>query len=183
LETKGSTWRKEGDTIATTGVRPVNTLTAMGHWCHVLVAPRYVTTSLYRNAVGLVADLKPAWKPLDQKVDLFAWAFGARVLARSPELGKYPERRRLAWLDTLGKVLKDHASADGSWEPLGTWGPYGGRVYSTAVGVTALLGSIHSPRIELPRRDKVRHAILTAAKSDDPEIAEAAARALPDEGR
>ena len=47
-----------------------------------------------------------------------------------------------AWSNALGKALLMHQRRDGnfagSWDPVGVWGEYGGRVFTTALHTLSL---------------------------------------------
>jgi hypothetical protein len=80
----------------------------------------------------------------------------------------------------VGAIL-DHQTADGSWNPAGVWGGEGGRVFSTATCVLALLAPASYPSHTLSSRAwRIRHAVgfdaLAYARGLDDERIRAAAR-------
>jgi hypothetical protein len=88
--------------------------------------------------VKLCVDLPPVWNPDDGSIDMYYWFEGTEALAR---VGGGAWTR---WRAALEGALLAHqnpagsGSRAGSWDPVGTWGDDGGRVYSTALMTLAL---------------------------------------------
>ena len=83
----------------------------------------------------LCADLLlrklPEWAPEDFEADVYYAYFGTAAMSR---MGG---RHWKAWRQALSKFALESQREDGghlgSWDPVGPWGTYGGRVYSTAM--------------------------------------------------
>ena len=75
--------------------------------------------------------------PNTRNIDFYYWYYASIALA---QLGDSSESS--AWTVTLREWLVMHqrtaGSLAGSWDPIGRWGGYGGRVYSTALGALCL---------------------------------------------
>ena len=68
---------------------------------------------------------------------MYYWYVGSMALYRvEPEWWK---RWREATLDVLTTHQSKQGPDSGSWDPVGVWGAYGGRVYSTAILADTLL--------------------------------------------
>lgn len=74
--------------------------------------------------------------PRRSKLDLYYWYYG--TLAMYQYGGPAWEKWNAATRDLLVAEQVKNAENAGSWEPRDAWGPYGGRVYSTAVATLSL---------------------------------------------
>jgi len=97
-----------------------------------------------RKGVALMAARPPDWNPGNGSIDLYYWFWGTRAcLAAGGDAWK-------AWNGALKKALlvnqhpEGAGARTGSWDPIGPWGPDGGRVYSTAL-VALTLRSYYRP--------------------------------------
>jgi len=146
--------------------------TAMGLWLRILLERADAPGSdTFKLGEKLVTDLPPAWEP--GRVDLIYWMFGSRAVVKG----------RGAWFDALDRALLRNQDDDGSWPPVGVWGIQGGRVYSTATAVLALIGAdVYGPGLVSAEKPKwwtrARDRVLALTTSDDERIAEAARAAL-----
>jgi hypothetical protein len=68
--------------------------------------------------------------------NLYYWYYG--TLAMYQYGGDEWDRWNLSMRDTLVSTQKLKGDNAGSWDPVGPWGPYGGRVYSTALATLCL---------------------------------------------
>ncbi|MBD3672253.1 MAG: hypothetical protein HUJ26_01890 [Planctomycetaceae bacterium] len=68
--------------------------------------------------------------------NLYYWYYG--TLAMYQYGGEEWDRWNLAMRDTIVSTQKTKGDLAGSWDPVGPWGPYGGRVYSTALATLCL---------------------------------------------
>ncbi len=82
----------------------------------------------------LCAKLPPTWNPCDGSIDMYYWYYGALAMH---QMG---DKHWKIWKTAMDKAIvgsqrKDTTYCDmkGSWDPIGPWGPDGGRVYSTAM--------------------------------------------------
>jgi hypothetical protein len=89
---------------------------------------------LIQKGAALCAKKLPVWNPADGSVDMYYWYQGTLALAYVG--GKSWQ----AWSHALDLAVVgtqrrdgDLCSFLGSWDPIGPWGPDGGRVYSTAL--------------------------------------------------
>ncbi|VAX38377.1 FIG00928689: hypothetical protein [hydrothermal vent metagenome] len=74
--------------------------------------------------------------PNRKKYNLYYWYYGTLAMY---QYGGKPWKK---WNETLrDRLVKDQRLSDqraGSWDPVGEWGPYGGRLYSTALSTLCL---------------------------------------------
>ena len=89
----------------------------------------------------------PRWNPDDDSIDAYYWYFA--TLAMYQLGGRY----WTTWNTALTKALipSQHQKTTfcelkGSWDPLGPWGPDGGRVYSTAMLAMCLQATYRDAR-------------------------------------
>ena len=75
--------------------------------------------------------------PSPQKVDFYYWYYASIALAQLGESDK-PSDWTVALQEWLVTHQRTAGSLAGSWDPIGRWGGYGGRVYSTALGALCL---------------------------------------------
>jgi hypothetical protein len=86
-----------------------------------------------RKGSDLIRRLPPVWNPNDGSIDMYYWYYG--MLAAFQVGGDTWQ----TWESALTRQIVPNQRMDGnycafkgSWDPLGPWGPDGGRVYSTA---------------------------------------------------
>lgn len=77
-----------------------------------------------------------ARKPQRSKLNLYYWYYGTLAMYQ------YGGKEWTEWNDAVRDALVAEQATkgddDGSWDPKGPWGPYGGRVYSTALSALCL---------------------------------------------
>jgi len=100
-----------------------------------------LASPLVRKQLGRCVACLPRWEH-DGSIDMHYWYWGSRAMAAAD--GVAVSR----WRDALFAALGRGQSADGSWDPVGPWGRYGGRVYSTAIGALALAAVVDPTRSE-----------------------------------
>jgi hypothetical protein len=108
-------------------------MTAAGIVTRVLCGETPSSTIIQKGA-ALCLRLPPTWNPANGRIDMVYWYFGT---AATYLVGGASWE---AWRPALDEAVLDHQRADttpclyrGSWDPVGPWGPDGGRVYSTAL--------------------------------------------------
>ncbi len=109
-------------------------MTAVGVLARIFMGEKPQKGSTLNMGADLCAKLPPTWNPSDGSIDMYYWYYGA--LAMHQMGGKHWK----IWKTAMDKSIvesqrKDTTYCDmkGSWDPIGPWGPDGGRVYSTAV--------------------------------------------------
>ncbi len=89
---------------------------------------------MIKKGADLMAKLPPTWNKADGSIDMYYWYYA--TLAMFQVGGKHwagwEKAMRGAMIETQRKDT-DHCQYKGSWDPVGPWGPDGGRVYSTAI--------------------------------------------------
>ena len=165
--------RKSGLQDVLRGAYRTQSITAASAWARVLCGGRRKLTSTSRE---LIDETPPLWNPEEWTIDFCYWHWGALLMAQF-EPGE--------WRGKLIGALSQFQNADGSWDPIGIWGPTGGRVFTTATAAHALLAPCAYPPGWL-NEDAYREryadgfkAFEKALRSDDLAIREAAARYAP----
>ena len=86
----------------------------------------------------LCVETPPRWDPEDGSIDMYYWYYGSLALF---QVGGAAWRK---WNTHMKRVLlanqhpENGGARAGSWDPIGVWGPDGGRVYATACMVMCL---------------------------------------------
>ncbi|MHC5010559.1 MAG: prenyltransferase/squalene oxidase repeat-containing protein [Planctomycetota bacterium] len=119
-------------------------MTAAGILVRMLCGQDAATSEAIQKGASLCAALPPTWNPDDGSIDMVYWYYGTLALA----LVGGP--RWEGWQNGILRAVVpmqrrdgDHCGYLGSWDPLGPWGPDGGRVYSTAMMALTLLPVAH----------------------------------------
>ncbi|MCZ6574735.1 MAG: hypothetical protein O7C98_16405, partial [Planctomycetota bacterium] len=95
-------------------------------------------SAIVRKGADLCLKMPPVWNPDAGTIDMYYWLHGTLAMY---QVGGEHWRR---WVAFLLKAALEHqhpknsGSRTGSWDPVGPWGPDGGRVYATAVMTMAL---------------------------------------------
>ncbi len=103
----------------------------------------------------LLAHLPPIWDPTGLRVDEYYFYYGAQALALCGALDRSWE----AGLRQIAGAQSGNARERGSWDPLGVWAGFGGRVYSTAMLALALEAPFRytlADSLADPKKDKKR---------------------------
>jgi hypothetical protein len=108
--------------------------TAVGLLARIFCGQDVRTTDAIQKGVALCTKLLPTWNEQDGSIDMYYWYYATLALY---QVGGAPWR---AWNDAMKTAIVNHQRPDGdfcgfkgSWDPVGPWGPDGGRVYSTAL--------------------------------------------------
>ncbi|MEZ6006730.1 MAG: hypothetical protein R3F05_03025 [Planctomycetota bacterium] len=87
-----------------------------------------------QQGAALCASRLPTWNESDGSIDMYYWYYA--TLAMFQVGGEHWDK----WKVAMDKAIVDSQRRDteycqlkGSWDPVGPWGPDGGRVYSTAL--------------------------------------------------
>lgn len=159
--------------------------TAMGVWCNMLVSASARKNKLVKKSLAVCLEYTPEWDTEGGHIDMFSWFFGALSIAHHTR--GYSQAG--AWFDALhAAVLTTQrpvgsGAKAGSWDPIGTWGHAGGRVYSTAILALALEAPyLYAPNIierpTVPKEFKAAVSALYArARGDDDENVRTLAKA------
>jgi len=125
-------------------------LTAAGALVRILAGEDPRTSKTIREQAGLCLAKLPAWNPDDGSIDMAYWFLGSSAIF---QLGGASWRR---WNEAMKEAITKHqhpkgsGARTGSWDPIGVWGPEGGRVYSTALMVLTLETYYRYPRFTKP---------------------------------
>ena len=78
--------------------------------------------------------MPPKWNPNDGSIDMYYWYYATLAMYQvgGAEWKTWNEALKTAMVDNQRKDTT-YCMYKGSWDPIGPWGPDGGRVYSTAI--------------------------------------------------
>jgi len=109
-------------------------MTALGITLRVYVGVDVTRNPVARRGLELLQRLPPDWNPVTGSIDMYYWYWGAMATWQAGG------RAWKTWEDALDRALVSNQRKDttralylGSWDPIGPWGPDGGRVYATAL--------------------------------------------------
>lgn len=112
------------------------TLTAMGLHLRFLLGQTVEERGIMKDHANLIMRRLPKWEPEKFGCDMSYWMPATAAMTR------FGGKHREEWLKALYPSLLDSqvkgGEGDGSWPPVGPWGAYGGRVYSTCYNLMAL---------------------------------------------
>ena len=108
-------------------------MTAVGMLARTFIGEDPDKTPVIKKGADLCVKLVPTWNTTDGSIDMYYWYYA--TLAMFQVGGKYWDK----WKAGMEKAMVENQRKDtnfceykGSWDPIGPWGPDGGRVYSTA---------------------------------------------------
>lgn len=109
-------------------------MTAVGMMARIIVGESPQRSRVIQKGAKLLMALAPEWDVRDGSIDMLYWTWGTQAMFH---VGGTWWR---LWNTALKKALLPNQRKDttfceykGSWDPIGPWGPDGGRVYSTAM--------------------------------------------------
>jgi hypothetical protein len=88
--------------------------------------------------MNLIMSSPPAWKKESDRSDMCYWYFGTQAAAETGMHGRFWKEWRKLRDERLLKSQMTSGCQRGSWDPIGTWGNAGGRVYTTAMAVLCM---------------------------------------------
>ncbi|MDJ0973674.1 MAG: hypothetical protein QNJ98_04380 [Planctomycetota bacterium] len=114
-------------------------MTAVGLLARLFMGDDPRKSETMQKYAHLLRELPPTWNPSDGSIDMYYWYYGALAMYQMGDSvgGK---RNWTTWRKAMEKAILETQRKDtdfclykGSWDPIGPWGPDGGRVYSTAM--------------------------------------------------
>ncbi len=115
-------------------------MTSVAVWARAQMGATVKQSIILQKGVGQLMKLRPTWNAANGSIDMYYWYYG--TLATLAAGGSYWRDWRASL--THAVVNKQRQDTDacqykGSWDPVGPWGPDGGRVYSTALMTMTLV--------------------------------------------
>ncbi len=113
-------------------------MTSVGMLTRILMGEDPRQSEMIRKGASLCLETLPNWNTEDGSIDMYYWYYGTLAMF---QVGGSPWRK---WNEAMKGAIVKHqqprnsGSKTGSWDPIGPWGPDGGRVYSTATMVMCL---------------------------------------------
>ncbi len=109
-------------------------MTGVGMLARIFMGEDPRKSKIIKLGAELCLKTAPTWNPSDGSIDMYYWYYA--TLAMFQAGGKYWK----GWESAMTKAFlpsqhkkTTYCELKGSWDPIGPWGPDGGRVYSTAV--------------------------------------------------
>ena len=109
-------------------------MTAAGMLARVFIGEDPSKSDIIKKGADLCVKLVPTWNEADGSIDMYYWYYA--TLAMYQVGGRHWDKWKAGMEKAMvGNQRKDttYCEYKGSWDPIGPWGPDGGRVYSTAV--------------------------------------------------
>ena len=114
-------------------------MTAVGMLARIFMGEDPQKSKLLQLGAKLCAKLPPTWNVGDGSIDMYYWYYGSLAMFQMGGTHWRTWRRAMdgAIIRTQRKDT-DSCQYKGSWDPVGPWGPDGGRVYATALMAMSL---------------------------------------------
>lgn len=113
-------------------------MTAVGMLTRIFLGEDPRSSKMIRMGADLCLEHPPRWDPDSGEIDMYYWYYATLALF---QVGGTHWKK---WNQAMTEAIVRHqwpensGSRTGSWDPIGPWGPDGGRVYSTACMVLCL---------------------------------------------
>ncbi|MHC5009429.1 MAG: prenyltransferase/squalene oxidase repeat-containing protein [Planctomycetota bacterium] len=109
-------------------------MTSVGILARIFLGEDPRRSELIQKGADLCLRLPPTWNPADGSIDMYYWYYGTLGMFQvgGSRWQRWNTALRRAVLETQRQDT-DYCQYKGSWDPIGPWGPDGGRVYSTAL--------------------------------------------------
>ncbi len=109
-------------------------MTGVGMLARIFRGENPRTSEIIQKGARLCAALPPTWNPTDGSIDMYYWYYATLALYQvgGPAWKTWNKHLKTDVVDNQRKDTT-YCMYKGSWDPIGPWGPDGGRVYSTAL--------------------------------------------------
>jgi hypothetical protein len=109
-------------------------MTGVGMLARIFIGEDPRRSEIIKKGSDLCAKLPPTWNPQDGSIDMYYWYYATLGMFQvgGPNWKTWNENLKTAVIDNQRKDTT-FCMYKGSWDPIGPWGPDGGRVYSTAL--------------------------------------------------
>ncbi len=109
-------------------------MTAVGLLARLFMGEDPRKSQVMQKHANLLRNLPPTWNTADGSIDMYYWYYGALAMFQmgGKDWKVWKKGLEKAVVDTQRKDT-DYCLYKGSWDPVGPWGPDGGRVYSSAM--------------------------------------------------
>ena len=111
-------------------------LTAVGLLCRFFLGQTPDDSPTMHSQADLLAQAPPLWDPEAGDCDMYYWYYGSYAMFQMG--GRHWKEWNKAMKSAVVDSQRRDGAAHGSWDPVGPWGPQGGRVYATALMVLSL---------------------------------------------
>jgi len=109
-------------------------MTGVGMLARIFIGENPRTSEIIKKGAKLCAALPPTWNTTDGSIDMYYWYYATLAMFQvgGQEWKVWNDHLKTDVVDNQRKDT-DYCMYKGSWDPIGPWGPDGGRVYSTAL--------------------------------------------------
>ena len=109
-------------------------MTGVGMLARIFIGEDPRRSEIIKKGSDLCAKLPPTWDPNAGSIDMYYWCYATlgMIQVGGPNWKIWNENLKTAVIDNQRKDTT-YCMYKGSWDPIGPWGPDGGRVYSTAI--------------------------------------------------
>jgi len=113
-------------------------MTAVGMLTRIFLGEDPRTSEMIKKGAALCLEVPPVWNTEDGSIDMYYWYYATLAMFQT---GGASWKK---WNESMKEAIVKHqhprnsGSKTGSWDPIGPWGPDGGRVYSTSAMVMCL---------------------------------------------
>ncbi|TDJ69334.1 MAG: hypothetical protein E2O39_11800 [Planctomycetota bacterium] len=111
-------------------------MTSVALLCRFFLGQDPKDESIMAKHADLMLKSLPVWDPEKYGCDMYYWYYGTYAMYQMG--GKWWKGWNVSMKKAVLESQVKTGDAKGSWDPLGPWGHYGGRVYSTALSVLCL---------------------------------------------
>lgn len=129
----------------------LRSMTALGTWHRILSGQK--RSDAVKRGTHLLMNALPEWRlprgKLKSTINMYYWFYGTNALYQ------YGGSNWKTWNAAMQPALLESqrqgdiaGDEDGSWDPVGEWGPAGGRVCATALGALTLQVYYRQPRVK-----------------------------------
>jgi len=156
-------------------------MTAVGILTRIFLGENPKESRMIKKGADQCLKIVPVWDTEDGSIDMYYWYYGSLALYQVGGNAWKTWSKAMVPCILKNQFPKGSGARTGSWDPIGPWGPDGGRVYATAMMVLCLetpyrYRRVHSVRPQLTK--SVLEALRAAARDEDKVLAQAAAESL-----
>ncbi len=109
-------------------------MTGVGMLARIFTGEDPRKSEVIRKGAEICSKLLPTWNPNDGSIDMYYWYYATLAMYQvgGAQWDAWNKALKPAVIDSQRQDT-DYCMYKGSWDPIGPWGPDGGRVYSTAL--------------------------------------------------
>ena len=113
-------------------------MTAIGILTRIFLGENPKASRMIKKGADQCLKLVPVWDTEDGSIDMYYWYYATLALYQVGGSTWKTWNKAMVTSIVKNQFPRGSGSRTGSWDPIGPWGPDGGRVYSTATLVMCL---------------------------------------------